>query len=127
MPRYDVSGRVLGMDGKPCAGADVGLYYAHSEDGVRDRIAGQMKTNAQGRFRFEKAIAWEPVTEDTSNRSFTPYYSVVIGHPGQGIYFMNIWGLLTLYVVQKPISHRSRPLRDSVFAVFSDPAIIMAG
>lgn len=89
LPRSDVSGQVVDHKGDPIARADVWLYYARGEAGLRDRLAGQVKTGADGAFSFEQAVVWEPQTEDSER--FEPHYSVIARHPDHGLYFANLF------------------------------------
>jgi len=89
LPRLDVSGKVIDKVGKPIPGAEVWLYYARGRNGLRDRLAGHGKTDNGGTFLFEKAIVWEPQTEQ--NKTYTPHYIVIAKHPDHGIYFTKLF------------------------------------
>jgi len=89
LPRFDVSGKVIDKVGKPISGAEVWLYYARGRNGLRDRLAGHGKTDNGGTFLFEKAIVWEPQTEQ--NKTYTPHYIVIARHPDHGIYFTKLF------------------------------------
>ncbi|MCF7976044.1 MAG: carboxypeptidase-like regulatory domain-containing protein, partial [Phycisphaerae bacterium] len=89
LPRFDVSGQVVDNASAPIADAEVWLYYARGQAGLRDRLAGYLKTEADGTFAFEQAMVWEPQTEDTER--FEPHYSVIARHPDHGLYFANLF------------------------------------
>ncbi|MHC4701375.1 MAG: carboxypeptidase-like regulatory domain-containing protein, partial [Planctomycetota bacterium] len=89
LPRFDVSGKVIDKKGKPVPGAEVWLYYARGRNGLRDRLAGRRKTAEDGTYTFEKAILWEPQTEQ--GRSHESHYIVIAKHPDHGIYFKKIF------------------------------------
>ena len=80
----DVSGRVLDRDGNPVAGADVSLCYVRGKDGLQDRVTGRTEADAQGVYRFEDAVRWEPVVERKTHRP--PRYAVVAKHPEHGVH-----------------------------------------
>jgi len=89
LPRFDVSGRVIDKAGEPIAGAEVWLYYARGNNGLRDRLAGHAKTPDDGTFLFEKAVVWEPKTEPEERH--IPHYIVIAKHPAHGIYFTKLF------------------------------------
>ncbi|HCO96950.1 MAG TPA: hypothetical protein DIU00_23930, partial [Phycisphaerales bacterium] len=89
LPRFDVSGRVVDKAGEPIAGAEVWLYYARGHNGLRDRLAGHVKTPDDGTFLFEKAVVWEPKTEPEARH--IPHYIVIAKHPDHGIYFTKLY------------------------------------
>ncbi|HUW59719.1 MAG TPA: carboxypeptidase regulatory-like domain-containing protein [Candidatus Bathyarchaeia archaeon] len=76
LPKHDISGTALDPDGKPLKKADVWLYYARGERGLRDRVAAQTKTNRKGRFLFKQAVVWEPQSAKTED--VTSKYSVIV-------------------------------------------------
>ena len=88
LPRFDVSGKVIDKLGEPIPGAEVWLYYAQDRNGLRDRLAGHVRTADDGTFLFEKALFWEPQIEH--DRPYTPSYIVTARHPDHGIYFTKI-------------------------------------
>lgn len=89
LPRHDVSGVVVDKDGNPVKNAEVFCYYECGEDGIRDRLAGKTNTNRKGRFRFKKAIVWEPAAKVTERdwESDTGKYVFIAKHPDHGINF----------------------------------------
>ena len=89
LPRFDVSGQVIDKLGNPIAGAEVWLYYARGNNGLRDRLAGHVKTSESGSFLFEKAMLWEPQTEP--KESHTPHYIIIAKAPDHGIYFTKLY------------------------------------
>ena len=89
LPRFDVSGRVIDKAGEPIAGAEVWLYYARGHNGLRDRLAGHIKTGDGGTFLFEKAVVWEPQTEPKERH--IPHYIIIAKHPDHGIYFAKLF------------------------------------
>lgn len=86
LPRTDASGVVVDKDGAPVAGADVFLYYERHDEGLRNRLAGRVKTDAEGKFRFTKAVVWEPIVENRAPR-YKMKYDVIARHPGRGAGF----------------------------------------
>ena len=90
LPRFDVSVKVIDKLGKPIPGAEVWLYYARGHNGLRDRLAGRGKTAEDGIFGFEKAMLWEPQTEQ-GRRSHEPHYIVIARHADHGIYFTKLF------------------------------------
>jgi len=89
LPRFDVSGRVIDKAGETIAGAEVWLYYARGHNGLRDRLAGHVKTGDGGTFLFEKVVVWEPKTEPEERH--IPHYIVIAKHPDHGIYFTKLF------------------------------------
>ena len=89
LPRFDVSGRVIDKAGEPIAAAEVWLYYARGNNGLRDRLAGHVKTGDGGSFLFEKAVVWEPQTEPKERH--IPHYIIIAKHPDHGIYFAKLF------------------------------------
>ncbi|MCP4642737.1 MAG: hypothetical protein GY851_19985 [bacterium] len=85
LPRYDLSGTVVGKDGAPVRKAEVFLYYQRNDRGLRNRFVGKTKTNRKGQFAFKQAVVWEPITE-RENR-FGGRYAVLAKHKGHGINF----------------------------------------
>src|SRR5262249_18623656 len=67
-----LAGKVLGPDGKPAAGAAVGVVaWSKNDSSGRTEILGQTKTDAQGQFRLETmcpvpATQYEVVTVATA-------------------------------------------------------------
>ena len=89
LPRFDVSGRVVDKAGEPIAAAEVWLYYARGYNGLRDRLAGHVKTGKDGKFLFEKAMIWEPQTEPKDRH--ISHYIIIAKHPDYGIYFTKLY------------------------------------
>ena len=89
LPRFDVSGLVIDKAGEPIDAAEVWLYYARGNNGLRDRLAGHVKTGGDGKFLFEKAVVWEPKTEPEERH--VPHYIVIAKHPEHGIYFAKLF------------------------------------
>jgi len=75
--------------GVPIEAAEVWLYYARGNNGLRDRPAGHVKTGSDGKFLFEKAVVWEPKTEPEERH--IPHYIVIAKHPEHGIYFAKLF------------------------------------
>lgn len=86
LPRSDASGVVLDADGRPVPGADVFLYYARHIEGLRNRLAGQSKTDAEGRFQFVQSVFWEPIVERRAS-ILKQKYDVIAHHPERGMGF----------------------------------------
>ena len=86
LPHVDASGEVVTTNGQAVANADVFLYFQRGRSGMRDRLAARTKTDVQGKFHFEKAVVWEPITEK-HERNATPKYAVIARHPTFGIGF----------------------------------------
>jgi protocatechuate 3,4-dioxygenase beta subunit len=86
LPHLDVAGSVIDVEGNPLAGADVWLYYDHSDDGLRNRVAGRAKTGVDGGFRFEKTMVYEAAGA-ASPKKDAPTYAVIARHPDHGIDF----------------------------------------
>ncbi len=89
LPRLNVSGKVVDKLGNPIPDADVWLYYARGQNGLRDRITGHVKTGSDGTFLFKESMVWEPKTEQGT--SHIPHYIVIARQPDHGIYFTNIF------------------------------------
>jgi uncharacterized GH25 family protein/5-hydroxyisourate hydrolase-like protein (transthyretin family) len=89
LPRFDISGQVVDKAGESITGAEVWLYYARGNNGLRDRLAGHAKTSESGTFIFEKAMLWEPQTEPKERH--TPHYIITARHPDHGIYFTKLY------------------------------------
>lgn len=84
LPHADAAGEVLDASGKPVAGAEVFLYYEAGFSGYRDRLAGRVATDDKGRFRFEKAVVWEPPTVPERGGGVAKY-DVIARHPKTGM------------------------------------------
>lgn len=85
LPHADLSGRVLDPAGAPVPDAEIFVYYQRGNEGIRDRLAGRTRTDAQGRFSLEKIIVWEPVSEIIGHGESR--YGVFARHPRHGINF----------------------------------------
>ncbi|MGE5611413.1 MAG: carboxypeptidase regulatory-like domain-containing protein [Bacillota bacterium] len=90
LDRFSLSGRVIDKEGKPVAGADVFLCYTRMDCGLRDRLAGQVKSAEDGSFRFEKAIVWEPERPGRTRYDHDRYY-VTARHPDHGLEFATVF------------------------------------
>lgn len=87
LPHTDASGTVVTTSGLPVAGADVFLYYESALDaGFRSRLAGRVKTDAQGKFIFKKAVVWETPREAWGSGPVQKY-DVIARDPRLGIAF----------------------------------------
>jgi len=84
--KFDVSGQVIDKNNQAIGDAEIFLYYARGSCGLRDRLVVKTRTASDGKFKFEKAIVWEPRTE-TKTRYHTPAYGVIAKHPECGINF----------------------------------------
>ena len=85
LEHHTVTGRFLTEDGKPLADAEVVVYYSSQLRSGGDRVTGRAKTvDAEGAFRIEKAVVWEPVKPAALGLQ-TPEYVVVARQlPGKG-------------------------------------------
>lgn len=89
LPRGDAAGQVVDSKGQPVASADVFLYFERGMEGFRDRLAGKTTTDAEGRFKFEKAVVWEPEFGNVELHAVQKY-DVIARHPDHGIAFTSI-------------------------------------
>jgi uncharacterized GH25 family protein len=75
LEHFTVAGKFVTADGKLLADAEVVVYYS-SQKGLRDRVTGRGKTDAEGAFRIDKAVVWDPVKPAALGLQ-TPAYVVV--------------------------------------------------
>lgn len=85
-PRAAAAGRVVDKDGKPVANAEVFACLCGTYQRLRDRLAGKTTTDAEGKWRIEDCILWEPDLPNTEGRS-SQEYAFVARHPELGIEF----------------------------------------
>jgi hypothetical protein len=89
LPRSDVTGKVVAADGQPVGGAEVFLYYARLEHGVRHRLVARSTSDDAGAFKFDKALVWEPATPGDEG-AYVQRYHVLAKHPRHGIEFTTL-------------------------------------
>jgi hypothetical protein len=89
LPHHDVSGRILNVTGDPVADAEVFLYYARGQNGIRDRLAGKTSTDSNGVYLLKKALVWEPIVGKKRIRD-QQKYAVVAQHSQYGMYFRQL-------------------------------------
>ena len=88
LEKFDVSGQVVDKNNNPITNADVFLYYNCGVNGLRDRLAGRTKTDNEGKFKFEKAMVWEPKIETKMQHNYgKSKYAIIARHNDYGINF----------------------------------------